>query len=219
MPRPAQRRTYLQPGSNLDENPGSNLSENQHPALSWRGEPSNDQIYKVCELLFDTLLAGAGRDVVRNERQLAFLLTQLRQLGAAGFVRAQAQASGPRAPADPSDRVENALEFLRNWASFNFPRALTALDRIQAEVLGRLGLPAGAYAPFVVRVENLMLAPALAALDEYGLPLPLVAQLEPFLPGSGDLDAVLAVLRRIDAGQLRFSRFEAGLLREVQQTL
>jgi hypothetical protein len=162
-----------------------------HPALSWRGEPTNDQIYKVCGLLFDTLLTGAGRDVVRTDRQLAYLLTQLRQLGASGFIQAQARASGQRAPADPSDRVENALEFLRNWASFNFPRALTALDRIQAEVFGRLGLPPGSYAPFVVRVENLMLPPALAALDEYGLPLQLVARLEPFLPVGGDLDAVL----------------------------
>lgn len=156
---------------------------------------------------------------MRNGRQLAFLLTQLRQLGAAGFIRAQAQASGSRAPADPSDRVENALEFLRNWASFNFPRALTALERIQAEVFGRLGLSAGSYAPFAVRVENLMLPPALAALDEYGLPLQLATQLEPFLPSSSDLDAVLAVLRRLDAGQLRLSGFEAELLKEIQQTL
>ena len=190
-----------------------------YPALSWRGEPSNDQIYKVCELLFDTLLAGTGRDVVRNDRQLAFLLTQLRQLGASGFIQAQARASGSRAPADPSDRVENALEFLRNWASFNFPRALTALERIQAEVFGRLGLSAGSYAPFAVRVESLMLPPALAALDEYGLPLQLVARLERFLPGGGDLDAVLATLRRLDLGQLGLSAFERNLLEELRATL
>lgn len=190
-----------------------------HPALSWRGEPSNDQIYKVCELLFDTLLAGVGRDVVRNGRQLALLLTQLRQLGASRFIQAQARALGPRAPADPSDRVENALEFLRNWASFHFPRSLTALERIQAEVFGRLNLRAGSYASFAVRVESLMLPTALAALDEYGLPLQLVARLQPFLPASGDLDAVLAALRAIDIRRLPLSQFEIGLLREVQETL
>ncbi len=190
-----------------------------HSALSWRGEPSNDQIYKVCELLFDTLLAGAGRDVVRNDRQLAYLLTQLRQLGASEFIQAQARASGPRAPADPSDRVENALEFLRNWASFNFPRALTALERIQAEVFGRLGLSSGNYAPFAVRVENLMLPPALAALDEYGLPLQLVARLERSLPAGGDLDAVLAVLRQLDIGGLGLTSFEMNILEELRATL
>lgn len=190
-----------------------------YPALSWRGEPSNDQIYRVCDLLFDTLLAGAGRDVVRNARQLAYLLTQLRQLGAAGFILAQAQATDPRAPADPSDRVENALEFLRNWASFNFPRALTALERIQGEVFRSLGMPPGSYTPFAIRVENLMLPPALAALDEYGLPLQLVARLERFVPDHSNLDAVIATLRRLDAIRLGFNRFETELLKEVQFSL
>jgi hypothetical protein len=187
--------------------------------LSWRGEPSNDQIYKVCELLFDTLLAGVSRDVVRNHRQLAFLLTQLRQLGPSKFIQTQASATGPRAPADPSDRVENALEFLRNWASFNFPRALMALERIQAEVFGGLGLPTGSYSAFAVRVENLTLPPALAALDEYGLPLQLVARLQPLLPASGELDAVLMALRALDLRLLRLSPFEIGIVEEVQRTL
>lgn len=190
-----------------------------HPSLSWRGDPSNDQIYRTCDLLFDTLLATAGRDVVRNARQLAFLLIQLRQLGAAGFIQAQARSADPRAPADPSDRVESALDFLRNWASFNFPRALTALERIQAEVFGRLSLSVGSYAAFAVRVENLMLPPALAALDEYGLPLQLVARLEPLLPGSSDLDAVLLALRSLDVRRLRLSPFEISLIKEVQRTL
>jgi hypothetical protein len=190
-----------------------------HPVLAWRGEPSNDQIYKVCDLLFDTLLAGAGRDVVRSGRQLAMLLTQLRQYGAVGFIRAQASASNPRAPSQASDRVENALEFLRNWASFNFPRALTALERIQAEVFQRLGRPAGSYASFAVRVENLMLSPALAALDEYGLPIQVVTQLERILPSNSDLDTVLYALKRLDRGQLRLGPFEKMLLRDVQDSL
>jgi hypothetical protein len=193
-----------------------------HPALSWRGEPTNDQIYRVCDLLFDTLLVTAGRDVVRNERQLAYLLTQLRHLGAAGFIRDQAQGIRPRAPADPSDRVENALEFLRNWASFNFPRALVALERIQGEVFERLGLAAGSYSSFAVRVENLMLPAALAALDEYGLPIQLVTRLESVLPASGDLDGVLSALRKLHARGLQLLQltpFEISLLVEVQETL
>ena len=189
------------------------------PALGWRGEPSNDQIYAVCDILFDTLLSAVNRDVVRSGKQLAYQLTQLRQYGPVEFIRAQASTSNPRAPADPSDRVENALEFLRTWASFNFPRALTALDRIQAEVLPRLGRRAGSYASFAVRVENLMLSPALAALDEYGIPLQLVKKLESLLPANGDLDTVLGVLKRLDRSHLRLGPFEEALLQEVQESL
>lgn len=191
-----------------------------YPALSWRGEPSDNQIFKVCNLLFDTLLAEAGRDVVRNDRHLALLLTRLRQLGASEFIQAQTRDSGARAPTDPSDRVENALEFLRNWASFKLPRALKALERIQAEVFGRLNLPVGTYGPFIVRIENFMLPPALAALDEYGLPFQLVVRLKPFLPATSDLDAVLAALRALDERPLvPLSSFERSLLEEVQATL
>lgn len=192
-----------------------------YPVLSWRGDPTNDQIYKICELLFDTLLADVSRDVVRNERQLAYLLTQLRSIGAVQFIRTQAHRSGPRVPADAGDRVENALEFLRNWASFFFPRALMALERIQEEVFGRLGLTPGSYAAFAVRIENLMLPPAIAALDEYGLPVQVVSRIEHFFPDGGDLDldATLAALKTLQPEKLGLTPFEIGILRDVQSTL
>ena len=194
-------------------------AEELYPYLSWRGQPTNDQVYKICELLFDTLLSNVGRSAVRSDRQLAYLLTRLQEQGASGFITEQAFASGRGAPADASDRVENALEFLRNWASFYFPRALSALERIQAEVFERLGLTGGSYAAFAVRIENLMLPPALAALDEYGLPWQLVSRLQGQLPFDDDLDAVLHGLRALDIAALRLDPFEAELLNEVQNSL
>ena len=190
-----------------------------YPYLSWRGQPTNDQVYKICELLFDTLLSNVGRSAVRSDKQLAYLLTRLQEQGASGFITEQAFASGPGAPADASDRVENALEFLRNWASFYFPRALSALERIQAEVFERLGRTGGSYAAFAVRIENLMLPPALAALDEYGLPLQLVSRLQGQLSFEDDLDAVLHGLRALDIAALRLGPFETELLNEVQNSL
>ncbi|MCY4560105.1 MAG: DEAD/DEAH box helicase [Chloroflexi bacterium] len=190
-----------------------------YPYLSWRGQPTNDQVYKICELLFDTLLSNVGRSAVRSDKQLAYLLTRLQEQGASGFITEQAFASGPGAPADASDRVENALEFLRNWASFYFPRALSALERIQAEVFERLGQTGGSYAAFAVRIENLMLPPALAALDEYGLPLQLVSRLQGQLPFEDDLDAVLHGLSALDIAALRLGPFETELLNEVKNSL
>lgn len=190
-----------------------------YPYLSWRGEPTNDQVYKVCELLFSTLLSSVSRGAVRSDRHLAYFLTRLRDKGAADFIAEQAFASGPRAPADPSDRVERALEFLRTWASFYFPRALSALERIQLEVLERLGLAAGSYTAFAVKIEHLMLPPSLAALDEYGLPLQLAVRLQWQLPADEDLDAVLDALRALDVDQLGLGTFESELLQEVQESL
>ena len=194
-------------------------AEELYSYLAWRGQPTNDQIYKICELLFDSLLSGVSRHAVRSDRQLAFLITRLQELGASAFITDQAFASGPQVKADPSERVENALEFLRTWASFYFPRALSALELIQREVFERLGLTGGSYAAFAVRVEHLMLPPALAALDEYGLPIQLARRLEGRLPAEEGLDVVLDALRGLNIEQLRLVRFEAGLLHELQQSL
>ena len=194
-------------------------AEELYSYLAWRGQPTNDQIYKICELLFDTLLSGVSRNAVRSDRQLAFLITRLQERGASEFVTDQAFASGPGVRADPSERVENALEFLRTWASFYFPRALSALELIQREVFERLGLPVGSYSAFAVRVEHLMLPPSLAALDEYGLPLQLAKRLEGRLPAEEGLDVVLDALRGLDIEQLDLARFEAGLLHELQRSL
>jgi hypothetical protein len=122
--------------------------------------------FAICS---STLCGGAARDVVRNDHHLAFLLTQLRQLGGPGLSKLKPTRRGLARPPIPATRVENALEFLRK--------------------LGLLQLPPCAYRPdFAVRVENLMLPPPLAALDDYGVPLQLVARLEPFLPAGSDLD-------------------------------
>ena len=187
------------------------------PTLAWRGEPTGDQLFAVCELLFDTLLSGVSRDTVRSGRHLAFLVKELRQAGGApAFIRMQAQRD-PRG--NPDDRVENALEFLRNWASFHLPRALTALERIQAEVYSRLRMPVGDYSAFAVRLENLFLPPALAALDEYGIPLQTVEQIAKGFRELDSLDEVLEAMRRVDPDRLGLTAFEASLIRELQRAL
>ena len=190
-----------------------------HSSLVWRGQPTTDQIYKMCEILFDTLLADVSRGAVRSDRQLAFLISKLCGLGAAGFVRDQALSSGPRVLSDPSERVENALEFLRNWASFHFPKALTALDRIQEEIFGGFGMNVGSYSAFAVRLENQMLPPGLAALDEYGLPVQVALRVEKYLPVDGGIDEVLDGLKTLAVEELELESFEKELLREVVESL
>ena len=71
-----------------------------------------------------------------------------------------------------------AFLFQRNWASFAFPRYLRALDLIQKEVFGDLGMRYGDYSLYGVKVESLFLPPELPALEEYGLPVQLGLKLQ-----------------------------------------
>jgi hypothetical protein len=112
----------------------------------------------------------------------------------------------------PDERIESALEFLRNWA-------LIALERIQDEVFTQLGYYPGTYASFASRIENLMLSPALVALDEYGISLPLAEKIRNRVREDDGLDALLEDLKQLDLGRLPLSGFEQGLLSDVQQAL
>ena len=125
----------------------------------------------------------------------------------------------PRVLSDPSERVENALEFLRNWASFHFPKALAALDRIQEEIFGGLGMNVGSYSAFAVRLENQMLPSGLAALDEYGLPVQVALRVEKYLPVDGGIDEVLDGLKTLAVEELELESFEKELLQEVVESL
>ncbi len=192
-------------------------ADRMYPQLNWRTEPDWDQLLFLCELLFDTLLHDVSRDAVRSHRQLAFLIQRLKQLRSPShFIQDQIYNSSR---GTPDERIEGALEFLRNWASFHFPRALIALERIQHEVFTQLGYSPGAYASFAARIENLMLSPTLVALDEYGVPLPLAEKIRSRVREDDGLDALLADLKALDLARLQLSGFEQGLLSDVRQAI
>ena len=111
------------------------------------------------------------------------------------------------------------LQFERNWAGFELPKLLMAASRIQQEVLLRKGLPAGDYTAFASQTESLFRAPVIAALDEYGVPMPVAEKLQFYLRTKDDLDLALKNLREIDVAPLRLSTFEKELLSEAQSGL
>ena len=157
-----------------------------------------------------------SRDQIRTWKQLAHLTNLFRSTGSASaFIRriALEQKEG-----SPDERIEGALDYLRNWASFHLPKALMALERIQKDVFERLNRPAGVYSPFAIKIENLMLPAALATLDEYGIPLQLVEKIKVRLRGEDGLDAVLDDLRNLDMENLGLSNFEKNLLKSLQPT-
>ena len=62
------------------------------------------------------------------------------------------------------DVVEEAIDFLRSWANFHFPRYLMAVDRIQRAVFIKAGRRPGNFSFFAAQVENWFIDPAIMAL-------------------------------------------------------
>ena len=117
------------------------------------------------------------------------------------------------------EAVERVLQFDRSWAAFEFPRLIMALSSIQKDVLSRIGLRSGDYSRYAALAESLFLPPVVAALDEYGIPIPLGQKLLPYLGTTEDIDIALASLKKFDFGDVALSDFETELVVESQRGL
>lgn len=173
------------------------LSSVQQVQLAWSGFPTYDQLLFSCELIWDYLLPKGGmRGQAASGKQLAFRLHRYRGARSVRKLILQ-ELSQQRENPDADDAVESVLEFIRYWATFNFPRYLMALDRIQRDVLERAGRRAGNYSVFAAMLENQFLPAGVAALDEYGLPIQVAEKIADRLGRPDSLDLALERLRRM----------------------
>ncbi|MFG1910998.1 DEAD/DEAH box helicase [Kribbella sp. NPDC048928] len=185
--------------------------------LAWNGYPTYEQLVTVCTLIVQVLRQQRGMSAgVASGRQLAFLLNRLSQQ--AGDVRNiidQRLSDGE----EIDNAVENSLDFIRYWPGHNFPRYLMTIDRIQKEILPRLGMIPGDYRFYASTVENLFLPPPLQTLEEYGVPIQLAVKLQNLLVPDNDIDALLERLASLEIGELELHPFEKEMLSDAQQFL
>jgi hypothetical protein len=183
--------------------------------LSWSWNPSWDELETACDLIWRFLIRGGGMQAgVASGRQLAFKLQRLASMGPSPEL---IKSLGQDREAD--DAVEEALDFIRQWAGFRFPRLLSALDLIQREVIGAHRLPTGDYSAWAVRVENLFLEPPLIALDEYGIPPQVAQKIQARLRRGETLDEILEALKALPIESLPLTPFERDLIRDTQRSL
>ncbi len=164
---------------------------------------------------------GRGRSGVFSAKQLAFKTSALMR-GDDIPKRVKAELDQPNAQfraGSADEAVERVFEFDRNWASFELPRLLMALSRIQEAIFRpRFGF-AGDYSYFAARVETLFRTRAICALEEYGIPVQLSDKLSKRVDLGDDIDAALYALRAMDVSMFDLSSFEREVLDDVRSQL
>jgi hypothetical protein len=168
--------------------------------LSWTGRPNFHQLLDVCNLAYSLSGARGMRSGVTSGRQLATRLNKLRRSG--GNVKTMVRDQLAFRRSDTDDAVQDVLDFIRHWATYQFPRLLMIIEAIAKDVFSRYDLPSGSYAHFAQAVESQFRHPTFAVLEEYGLPTPLFAHVLNVLPWlqawlNSDLDSLLNVLREV----------------------
>jgi rhodanese-related sulfurtransferase len=189
-----------------------------HPLLAWRGFPRWEQLRATCELAWK--LSGFSGQVsgVSSAAQLAYKLNVIRQYPVTSE-RIKAMATRDADESDGDERVEGALEFTRQWASHHAPRLLLAVDRIQREVFGAMGMSTGNYGLYVNRLQSLFMPGVLAVVDEYGLPVEIASKIAGLLDTGNGIDGLLDSLRNLEVDTLSLTRFERRLLSDTKEAL
>ncbi|MFN7888190.1 MAG: DEAD/DEAH box helicase [Betaproteobacteria bacterium] len=186
----------------------------------WNQLPKWDQLLWACEMVWKYFV-GRGRSGVFSAKQLAFKTSALMR-GDDIPKRVKAELDQPNAQfraRSADEAVERVFEFDRNWASFELPRLLMALSRIQEAIFRpRFGF-AGDYSYFAARVETLFRTRAICALEEYGIPVQLSDKLSKRVDLGDDIDAALYALRAMDVSMFDLSSFEREVLDDVRSQL
>lgn len=190
-------------------------------ALVWSGMPEPFQLLKVCELIHIHLDGAAlNRYGITSGVGLKAELDHLRH---AKSFRAYIdhRVANKAFFQSVSESVEQALQFMRRYLGYTFPRSLMTISHIQAEVLTRVGRDkVGDYSLFAARAGSLFMNASLFALDEYGIPLETARRLVPADADPLSLDEALALIVGLDtATTSSLHPFEREILDDLRATL
>ncbi len=180
------------------------------PLLSWTGLPTYDQTKAVFDLAWRHFkIKPAGG--VRSSSQLTLLVNRYRKNP--DYAAQLSAAIAGKVGEEADEALESFLEFARQWLTFKAPRLISAVGRIQTEVLTRHRIQPGNYAYFCSQLESLFMNPVITALEEYGVPIQIAARLVPKLGDPATLDEALTGLARRKASDFDgLSRFEQVLI-------
>jgi hypothetical protein len=180
------------------------------PLLAWTGLPTYDQKKAMFDLAwrhFKVKPAGA----VLSSSQLTLLVSRYQKNP--DYAAQLRSAIDGKVGEKADEALESFLEFARQWLSFKAPRMVSAVGRIQTEVLARRGVRPGNYAYFGSQLESLFMNPVITALEEYGVPIQIATRLVAKLGEPKTLDEALAGLAKRRANEFAgLSHFEQQLI-------
>ncbi|HHM4852241.1 TPA: DEAD/DEAH box helicase [Pseudomonas aeruginosa] len=121
----------------------------------------------------------------------------------------------------PDDAVENVLVFIRGWASFSYPKYLSALNSIANHVLSARGYKGCNYLPFAASIEHLFQPDTYSSLEEYGLPTEITERLVRgnVFGKEESLDVVINKLKSATMKGFAGGVFEQRIIEDFQQGL
>lgn len=196
------------------------LSTQQLRRFIWSSRPVYDDIKLTSEVIWKQMggSSSAKKSAVYSSSMMTYWVWSLyKSRSVAKFrnemINGQIEKSGKA-----DDAVENILAFLRGWASFNYPKYLTALSDIASLVLKVRGFEECNYYSFAVSIEHLFQPTSFSTLEEYGLPSEISEQLlsKRLFSKDDDISKVISSLKNIDIREHAVGLFERKIIEDFQ---
>ncbi len=143
---------------------------------------------------------SVGGNLQKSITRLSIFLDSYFRSGFRGLVRSQSSSVDVT-----DDHIEHSIRFMKNGMTYDLPKYIRALDRLQKYAYGD---SAGDLDPIASRIEFLDTKPVYVQLDELGLPVELSKKYA--LPFETTDQAVLALQRLLP----RLHGFESQIARE-----
>ena len=117
-----------------------------------------------------------------------------------------------------NELIECALDFMRQWLNYKFPRYLMTLQDVVNEILEKKGLPECDYSHYASYVECYFTKPYVIPFDECGLPIQISTKIKKYI-SNDSIDSAIESLRNLKTENLQISSFEKRMIRYVQRNL
>lgn len=188
---------------------------------SWSSRPQYEDILFSSEIIWNQL--GGATSARQSSMRSASMMTKwtwdLYKIRSVPQFRRTMIQNQIDHGTSPDDAVENVLAFLRGWASFNYPKYLTALSEVANYVLTKRGLNGCNYIPFAASIEHLFQPNSFSSLEEYGLPTEISEKLlaSKLFGKDDDLEVVVNSLRNRELGRFADGIFERRVIEDFQQ--
>ncbi|MBE7641405.1 DEAD/DEAH box helicase [Salegentibacter sp. BLCTC] len=190
-----------------------------HKHLSWSNIPSNSQLKEVCIIIWDYFVDSNARIYgVSSGLQLHYRLMEYRESKnlkqyLSKFVKKDSDI------VERNKAIELAFDIQKYWINFQFPRYLSALDKIVNHVFEKNGLKGCDYSVYANLVESYFSKPYVVPLDEYGIPIPISLKIGKLIELDNNIDESLYQLKHFSPDNYNLSDIEKEFIYDLKEYL
>ncbi|MDT4814438.1 hypothetical protein FQZ97_474400 [compost metagenome] len=188
---------------------------------AWVARPTYDELKFSSDIIWNQLggSQAAKRAAMRSASMMTFWVWDLYRTKSVPRFRVGKIINQIERGTSADESVENVLAFIRGWASFSYPKYLTALNDVANHVLNSRGLKGCNYIPFAASIEHFFQPDSFSSLEEYGLPSEITERLvrRKFFSADDGFDVVLKRLRSPDLKIHAEGLFERRIIEDFQK--